>query len=78
MNTTMQIIHQLLGNLVCSCNLQETYVEDADPWMVILAAADSTAQITYHQTKQKSTGKLFFGEYMILLINHTANWRYIS
>ena len=39
-NTTIGRTHQVLGNLVRSYNLQETYVDYADPWMVILAAAD--------------------------------------
>ena len=38
-NTIIEIIHQELGNLVRIYNLQEIYVDDADPWMVILAAA---------------------------------------
>ena len=37
-------------------------MDDADPWMVILAAADFTVQSMYHQIKQKSMGQLIFGE----------------
>ena len=35
----VEIINQLLGNLVRTYNLQETYVDDDDPWIGILAAA---------------------------------------
>ena len=38
-NATIERIHQVLGNLVRTYNLQETYVDDADPFMGILAAA---------------------------------------
>ena len=30
-NTIIDIIHQILGSLVHTYNLQETYVDDADP-----------------------------------------------
>ena len=73
----MERIHQVLGNVVRTYNLQETYVYDADPWMGILSTADFAVQIMYHQTKQKSPGKLFFGKDMIFSINHIANWIHI-
>ena len=34
--------HLLLGNLVWIYNTQEVYVDEDDPWMVILAAAAFT------------------------------------
>ena len=68
-------IHQELGNLVLTHNLQETYVDDADPWMGILAASAFTIQYTYRKTKVKSPGQLVFGRYMIPSINHIADWR---
>ena len=75
MNATIERIHQVLGNLVHTYNLQETYVDNADPWMGILAAAYFLVQSSYQNIKQKSPGQLVFGQYMILLINHIANWR---
>ena len=47
------MIHQVLGNLVHTYNLQVTYVDDADPWMGILEAAAFVVQNTYHRTKKK-------------------------
>ena len=35
-NATIERIHQVLGSLVYSYNLQEAYVDDADPWTEIL------------------------------------------
>ena len=37
-NTIIERINQVLGKLVHTYNPQETYVDDADPWMGILAA----------------------------------------
>ena len=31
--STKEIIYQLLGHLVRSYNIQETYIDDAEPWM---------------------------------------------
>ena len=76
-NSTVEIIHQVLGNLVHTYNLQETYVDDADPWMGILAAVAFAIRSTYHRTKGKIPGQLVFGREMILPINYVADWRYI-
>ena len=52
-NETVKIIHKFLGNLICTYNLHDTYVDDAEPWMGILATAAFTVQSTYHRTKKK-------------------------
>ena len=75
-NTTIEIIYQVLGNIVRSYNLQETYVDNYDPCMDILAGEAFAVQSTYLWTKQKSQGQLVFGQDMILIIDHIANWRY--
>ena len=72
-NATIERIHQILGNPILSLNLHDTYVDDADPWMRILEAADFALRYTYHQTKQNIPGQLSFGQDTILPINHLAN-----
>ena len=52
-NATKDIIHKILGNLVQTYDLHETYVDDADSWMEILATATFAVQSMYHQTKGK-------------------------
>ena len=76
-NETMERIHQILGNLVRTYNLQETCVYDADPFMGILDTSAFAVQSTYHRAKDKSLGQSVFGRDMILTINHLADWRYI-
>ena len=76
-NATIDRIHHFLGNLVRTYYIQETYVDDADPWMVILASAYFVVRSMNYRTEQQSPGKLVFGRYMILPINNIANWRYI-
>ena len=77
-NSTIDILHQELGNLIRTYNLHEIYVDDADPFMGILEAASFVERSTYHRTKEKTPGQLVFGRYMILTINHVADWRYTS
>ena len=45
--------------------------------MGILVASAFAVRSTYHRTKDKIPGQLVFGRYMILLINHEADLRYI-
>ena len=35
-------IHQVIGNLVGNYNINKTYVDEDDPWQVILALAEFT------------------------------------
>ena len=52
-NTIIERTHQVLGNLIHTYNLQETYVDDADLYMGILAAAAFAVRSTYHGTQEK-------------------------
>ena len=52
-DATIERIHQVLGNLVRTYNLQEIYVDDADPLMGIIAAAAFVLRSMYQWTKQK-------------------------
>ena len=76
-NTIIERIHQVLGNLVRRCNLQETYVDDAYPWMGILAKAAFRVRSTYHRDKQNVPGQLVFGRDMILPKTYLEYCRYI-
>ena len=46
-------IHQVLGNLLRTYKLQETYADEADPWMGILAASAFALRSTYHSINLK-------------------------
>ena len=76
-NAIIERIHQLLGDLIRSFNLHDTYVDDTDQWMGILAVAAFAVRATYHRTTQKSPCQLLFVRYMILPINHLYNRRLI-
>ena len=46
MKSIIERVHKLIGNRVRTYNLQETYVDDADLWMGILAAEAFAVQST--------------------------------
>ena len=60
-NTTTERIHKSLGNLAWKYNINEPYVDDADPWMGLLAAAVFLVRSTYHRIIGKSMGQLVLG-----------------
>ena len=58
MNSTIEIIHQVLGNLVRTYSLQETYVDDADSFMGILNTAAFWSTIYIPQYKMQKSGPI--------------------
>ena len=76
-NAIVERIHQVIGNIIRTFELQTNYLDEDNPWKGILSAAAFAVRSTYHTTTQKSPGQLVFGRDMILNIKHTANWEYI-
>ena len=71
-------VHQTIGNIIRTFELQENYLDEDDPWKGILSATAFAVRATYHTTLQKSPGQLVFGRDMIFNIKHQANWEYIQ
>ena len=76
-NATVQRIHQVIGNIIRTFELEDNYLEEDDPWKGILSATAFAVRSTFHTTLQNSPGQLVFGRDMIFNIKHTANWEYI-
>ena len=74
----LEHIHQFLGNIVRTCNITQNYVDEDDPWSVILAAAAFVIRSTTNRMNGYSPVQLIFGRDMILLIKHTVYWELIS
>ena len=70
-------LHQTLGNIICSFELQDNYLDQDDPWKGVLSVVTYAICATYHTTTQKTPGQLVFGRDMVFNIQHTANWEYI-
>jgi hypothetical protein len=76
-NAILERVHQVLGNIIRTFELEDNYLDQDDPWAGIFSAAAFAVRATYHTTLQKSPGQLVFGRDMIFNIQHTANWEYI-
>ena len=56
-NATLERIHQVLGNLVWTCNITQTYVDEDEPWSGILVTASFEIHLTQNSLKSHSLGK---------------------
>ena len=74
----MERIHQVIGNMIRTFELERNYLDEDDPWKGILSATAFAIRSTLHTTMRKTPGQLVFGRDMILNIQHEANWEYIK
>ena len=77
-NAIVERVHQVLGNMVRTFDLENNYLDEDNPFKGILSAAAFAIRSTYHTTLQKSPGQLVFGRDMIFNVQHQANWEYIK
>jgi hypothetical protein len=76
-NAIVERVHQVIGNIIRTFELENNYLDDNDPWKGILSATAFAVQSTFHTTLQNMPGQLVFGRNMILNVKHEANWEYI-
>ena len=77
-NAIIERIHQTIGNIIRTFEVQDNFLDEDDPWKGILSSTAFAVRSTYHTTLQKTPGQLIFGRDMIFNIKHTANWDYIK
>jgi transposase InsO family protein len=76
-NAIVERVHQVIGNIIQTFELENNYLDANDPWKGILSATAFAVQSTYHTTLQNTPGQLVFGRDMILNVKHEANWEYV-
>ena len=76
-NAVLERIHQVLGNLVPTFNISQTYVDENDPWTGILAVAVFSIISKTNRLKGYSPGQSLFDRDMILPIKHRVDWEII-
>jgi transposase InsO family protein len=76
-NSIIERVHQVLGNMIRTFELEKNYIDEDDPWSGIFSAAAFAIRSTYHTTLKSTPGQLVFGRDMILNATHEANWEYI-
>ena len=76
-NAIIERVHQTLGNLLRTFELEEIDLDEEDPFSGILAAAAFAVRSTYHTTLQATPGQLIYGRDMLFNIKHIADWKAI-
>ena len=66
-----------LDNLVRTCNIKITYVENYEPWLVILAATAFATCSATNMLKRYNLGQMIFFRDVILPIKNKAFWELI-
>ena len=72
-NAILERIQKVLGNLVRTCNITQTYVDKDEPRSDILAAEWFSIRSTTNRLKGNIPGQLVFGRDTILPIKHMVN-----
>jgi len=76
-NAIVERVHQVIGNMIRTFELEDNYLDEDDPWKGILAATAFAVCSMYHTTLQKTLEQLVFSRDMICNIEHEAHWEYI-
>jgi hypothetical protein len=76
-NAIVERVHQVIGNIIRTFELENKYLDDNDPWKGILSATAFAVQSIFHTTLQNTPCQLVLGRDMILNVKHEANWEYI-
>jgi transposase InsO family protein len=76
-NAIVERVHQVIGNIIHTFELENNYLDDNDPWKGILSATAFAVRSTFHTARQNTPGQLVFVRDMILNVKHEANWEYI-
>ena len=77
-NAIVERVHQVLGNMVRTFELEDHYLDAKDPWKGIISAVSFAIRSTIHTTTQKTPAQLVFGRDMILNVQHIADWQHIK
>jgi transposase InsO family protein len=76
-NAIVERVHQVIGNIIRTFELEDNYLDEDNPWKGILSATAFAVRSTFHTTLRNTPGQLVFGRDMILNIKHEANWEFI-
>ena len=77
-NGIIERVHQVLGDMLRTFQLEERELNKDDPWSEFLAAIGYAIRCTYHTTLEATPAQLVFGRDMFLPISFEANWAKIQ
>jgi hypothetical protein len=74
----LERIHQTIGDMLRTFEVENQPIDKSDPWSGILSAAAWAARSGHHATLQSTPGQLVFGRDMIWDTAHVADWQCIK
>ena len=77
-NAIVERLHQTIGNIMHTFNIQEMGLDNENPWEGILSSTVFAIWSTAHTTTQHTSSQLVFGRDAILNINQEANWQLVE
>ena len=76
-NAILERVHQVLGDMLRTKNLQQYDFDALDPWNDILASVAWAIRSTHHSTLKASPAQLVFNRDMLLNVKFIADWEMI-
>jgi hypothetical protein len=73
-NGIIERVHQVLGNVIRTFELENRELDDSNPWDEFLSAAAFAIRSTHHTTLEASPAQLVFGRDMLLPVKFVADW----
>ena len=77
-NGIIERIHQKMGNMICTFQVQDVELDEQDPCTGILGVVTFATRATIHSTLTSTPSQLVFGRDTILNIHHEADWKLIK
>ncbi len=76
-NAILERIHQVVGSMLKTKDLQSHIFDSVDPWGSILASIAYAVRCSYHSTLKGTPGQLVFGRDMLLNIKFHPNFKQV-
>ena len=77
-NAIVERVHQTIGNMLRTFEVQEMELDESDPWAGILTAIAFAVRATIHTITKVTPIQLVYGRDAMLNIPFTANWKFIE
>ena len=77
-NAMLERVHQTIGNMLRTYELENFEFDEDDPWSGILSAIAWAIRSTVHTTTKATAGQLVYGRDMMYNIPYVADWHRIK
>jgi hypothetical protein len=77
-NGVIERVHQVLGDMLRTFELEDRDLDAKDPFGSFLSAAAYAIRSTYHTVLEASPAELVFARHMLLPVKFTADWQAIQ